>query len=309
MSTDNPAESEVSIESRLSAVFGADEAEQSEVAAEEPEQVTEDDATAEVQAEPEEAAPAEDIFEYEADDGTVLKLPAAVKEGVLRQQDYTKKAMQVAEMRKQAEDRLQFAEAREQITTAVLGEVTELRSLEAELKQYQNADWAALYDANPGQALRFQQTMRDLENKVATKKQEIQGKAQHLQQAAEKHNANQWQMAEQAARGMIGTITAAENQAMARTVEALGITPQEFKSRFADPRIIALTHKAAKWDALQAGKPKAVEAANKAPPVVKPGVSKGPGVASEQKYRDTRAALRKSGSVQDAAKLFLLRGT
>ena len=307
MSTDNPTpESGASIESRLSAVFGAEEAEQPEVAIPEPEPVSTQEPTAEVQ---EEAEPApEDVFEYEADDGSVLKLPAAVKEGVLRQQDYTKKAMQVAEMRKQAEDRLQFAEAREQITTAVLGEVTELRSLEAELKQYQSADWAALYDANPGQALRFQQTMRDLENKVATKKQEIQGKAQHLQQATEKHSANQWQMAEQAARGIIGTITTAENQAMARTVEALGITPQEFKSRFADPRIIALTHKAAKWDALQAGKPKAVEAANNAPPVVKPGASKGPGVAADQKYRETRTSLKKTGSLQDAARLFVMRG-
>lgn len=304
MSTDNPAESEVSIESRLASVFGADEAEQPEVATEEPEQVTDEEQTADVQAEAEPAP--EDVFEYEADDGSVLKLPAAVKEGVLRQKDYTQKAMQVAEMRKQAEDRLQFAEAREQITTAVLGEVTELRSLEAELKQYQNADWAALYDANPGQALRFQQTMRDLEGKVATKKQEIQGKVQHMQQATNKHSENQWQMAETAARGIIGTITAAENRAMAHTVQALGITPQEFKSRFADPRIIALTHKAAKWDALQAGKPKAVEAANKAPPVVKPGVSTGNN-AAVSKEKALRQRLKSSGDIKDVAALLAHR--
>lgn len=307
MSTDNPTQEPVaSIESRMAAVFGAEEAEQPEVATPEPEPVSTEDATAEVQQEAEAPAEPEDVFEYEADDGSVLKLPAAAKEGVLRQQDYTKKAMQVAELRKQAEDRLQFAEAREQITTAVLGEVTELRSLESELKQYQNADWAALYDANPGQALRFQQTMRDLENKVATKKQEIQGKVQHMQQATEKHSSNQWQMAEQAARGIIGTITAAENQAMARTVEALGITPQEFKSRFADPRIIALTHKAAKWDALQAGKPKAVEAANKAPPVVKPGVSTG-NSAAVSKEKALRQRVKASGDVRDVAALLAHR--
>ena len=107
---------------------------------------------------------------------------------------------------------------------------------------------------------------------------------------------------------MIGDISAADNAAMLRTVESLGITPQEFKSRFADPRIIAAVHKAAKWDSLQASKPNAVKTANLAPPVVKPGASKGPSQAADKRYQDTRQSLKKSGSVEDAAKLFLLRG-
>lgn len=94
---------------------------------------------------------------------------------------------------------------------------------------------------------------------------------------------------------------------MVQTLKSLAIGEQEFKSRFADPRLIALAHKAAKWDMLQASKPSAVATAQKAPPVVKPGASKGPGVAAEQRYRDTRQSLRKTGSVQDAAKLMLLR--
>ena len=193
-------------------------------------------------------------------------------------------------------------------TEEVAEDVTQLRSIESQLKQYQDADWPALYEANPGQALRFQQVMRDLEKQVSQKQQEINAKVQHVQQATQKHHQFQWEAAEKGARQMIGDISAADNAAMLRTVESLGITPQEFKSRFADPRIIAMTHKAAKWDALQAGKSKAVQAANQAPPVVKPGASKGPGAASEQKYKDVRASLRKSGSLQDAAKLMLLRG-
>ena len=304
MDTDNPApESEVSIESRLNAVFANEETVQPEVATAEPEVESAEDET------PEEEAPAEDTFEFEAEDGTTLKLPTAVKEAVLRQQDYTRKTMTLAQLQKQADDRLQFAEAREQISAAVLNDVTELRGLENELKQYQTADWSALYDANPGQALKFQQVMRDLENKVASKQREVQAKADHIQQATRKHAEFQWTEAEKGARQILGNVTAAENAAMLQTIQALGLTPQEYKSRFADPRIIALTHKAAKWDALQAGKPEAMKSAQGAPPVVKPGASKGPTVAAEQKYRDTRAKFSKSGSVQDAAKLFLLRGT
>ena len=305
MSTDTPqTESDVSIESRLSAVFGAEEAELPEAAPVETVQENTDEPTTEVAQEEVQ----EDIFEFEADDGTTLKLPAAVEKAVLRQKDYTQKTMQLAELQKQAQDRLQYAEAREQLSAAVMDDVTQLRSIESQLKQYQEADWPALYEANPGQALRFQQVMRDLEKQAAQKQQEINAKVQHVQQATAKHNQFQWEAAEKGARQMIGDISAADNAAMLRTVESLGITPQEFKARFADPRIIAAVHKAAKWDSLQASKPNAVKTANQAPPVVKPGASKGQGAASEQKYKDVRASLRKSGSLQDAAKLLILRG-
>lgn len=305
MSTDTPqAESEVSIESRLSAAFAAEETESPEAAPVEAAPEASEEPTTEVETE---EVP-EDVFEFEADDGTTLKLPAAVEKAVLRQRDYTQKTMQLAELQKQAHDRLQYAEAREQLSAAVMEDVTQLRSIESQLKQYQDADWPALYEANPGQALRFQQVMRDLEKQITQKQHEINAKVQHVQQATQKHNQFQWEAAEKGARQMIGEISAADNAAMLRTVESLGITPKEFKERFADPRIIAAVHKAAKWDSLQAGKSKAVQTANQAPPVVKPGASKGPSQAADRKYQDTRASLRKSGSVEDAAKLFLLRG-
>ncbi len=305
MSTDTPqAESEVSIESRLSAAFAAEETESPEAAPVEAAPEASEEPTTEVETE---EVP-EDVFEFEADDGTTLKLPAAVEKAVLRQRDYTQKTMQLAELQKQAHDRLQYAEAREQLSAAVLDDVTQLRSIESQLKQYQDADWPALYEANPGQALRFQQVMRDLEKQITQKQQEINAKVQHVQQATQKHNQFQWEAAEKGARQMIGEISSADNAAMLRTVESLGITPKEFKERFADPRIIAAVHKAAKWDSLQSSKPQAVKTANQAPPVVKPGASKGPGAASQQKYKDVRSSLKKSGSVEDAARLFLLRG-
>lgn len=305
MSTDTPqAESEVSIESRLTAAFEAEETDAPEVAPVE----TAPEASEEPTEEVEQEEVSDDSFEFEADDGTKLKLPAAAEKAVLRQKDYTQKTMQLAELQRQADDRLQYAEARAQLSAAVMDDVVQLRSIESQLKQYQNADWPALYEANPGRALQFQQQMRDLERQVGQKQQEINAKAAHVQQATAKHQQFQWEAAEKGARQMIGEVTAADNAAMLRTVEQLGITPQEFRSRFADPRIIAAVHKAAKWDSLQAGKSKAVQTAQNAPPVVKPGASKGPAAASQQKYKDVRSSLKKSGSVEDAARLFLLRG-
>ena len=299
MSTDTPTpESEVSIESRLAAAFAAEETGVPEAAPVETAPEASDEPTAEVETE----EVAEDVFEFEADDGTTVKLPAAVEKAVLRQKDYTQKTMQLAELQKAAQDRLQYAEAREQLSAAVLDDVTQLRSIESQLKQYQDADWPALYEANPGQALRFQQVMRDLEKQVSQKQQEINAKVQHVQQATQKHHQFQWESAEKGARQMIGDISAADNAAMLRTVESLGITPQEFKSRFADPRIIAAVHKAAKWDSLQGQKASAVQKASQAPPVIKPGAANPMSAQSKQEL-NFRKAMKSSSSSQDRARL------
>jgi hypothetical protein len=149
--------------------------------------------------------------------------------------------------------------------------------------------------------------MRDLEKQVGQKQGEINQKAQHIQQATAKHNQYQWEAAEKGARQMIGDISAADNAAMLRTVQGLGITPQEFKSRFADPRIIAAVHKAAKWDSLQASKSTAVQTAQKAPPVVKPGAAN-PNASAVAKDKVLRERLAKSGDYRDAARLLMKMG-
>ena len=299
MDTEQPApESEVSIESRLAAVFEAPAADTPEAATDAPSENVEGEAESEEQV--------EETIDFEADDGSVIKLPAAAKEAVLRQSDYTKKTQALANLQAQATDRLQYAEAREQLAAAVIQDVADLRALQGELQKFQSADWASLYDANPGQALRFQQQMRDLEKQVNEKQGTIQQKAAHISKATAEHARFQWEKAEQGARELIGNITPQENIAMAQTIRGLGISEQEFKTRFADPRIIAAVHKAAKWDALQAGKPKAMETAKGAPPVVKPGASTG-NQSAATKDKALRARLAKSGDLKDAAALLYTR--
>jgi hypothetical protein len=302
MSTDTPnAESEVSIESRMAAVFGAEEAELPEAAPVEAAPETVEDANSEVA--PEEVA--QDGFEFEADDGTTLKLPAAAEPYVMRQKDYTQKTMAVAEREKMARDLHQFAEAREQLNAAIFENATRLHAKESELQQYRTADWAALFEANPSQALMFQQKMHNLEREVEQERREIGAKQQHFAQAKLKHSEFQWNAAEKAARPLLGNLTPAENVAMAQTIQSLGMTPDSFKERFADPVAIVLAYKAAKWDSLQAGKSKAVQTAQKAPPVVKPGAAN-PNASSADK--SLRAQLKKSGDFRDAAKLLMKLG-
>ena len=249
-----------------------------------------------------------DTFDFETDDGEVVKVPAKLKPALERHADYTRKTEEVARIREQAEDRMKFAEAREQLVTAAFEDITTVKILQKELERYKNADWESAFNSNPGQAMRWQQEMGNIERQIAEKQQTINSKAKNLSDAMEQHAQTQWNLAEQGAVQRIGKISAEENQMMEKVIRDLGMTTKEFKTKFADPRIIHAVYKAAKWDALQSTKAKAMDSVKGAPPVVKPGASKGPGVAAEQKYKDARQALKKSGDVRDAARLFMLRG-
>ncbi len=304
MDTDNPEGPEASIEDRLIAALEPE-------AAQEPAQVEQtpevEDSAEEAEAEadqPEEA----DFAEVQDEEGRTHKVPAALKDQFLMRADYTRKTMEAANLAKAAQDRIHFAEAREQITAAVVQDIAEVKALELQLKQFEGMDIASLYQSDPGTALRLRDQRDELRRQIAEKQQAIGTKARTLQEGQQQHFAKQWQMAVEGVKQRIGQYTPGEDAAMLKQVQALGFTEEEMKGRYADPRILHAIYKAAKWDTLQANKGKAVKSAESAPPVVKPGASKGPGVAADQKYRQTRESLKKSGSVHDAARLFMLRG-
>lgn len=257
----------------------------------------------------EETEPADDSWtDFTDDDGEVIPVHKKVAERVKRWDEFTKVKQEVETARIQADDRMRFAEAREQLMTAVMQEATELKVLEASRQQLDGIDWGAVFQADQAQYFQLQNRKTELDKQIGEKRAQIQGKANHIQNAVQQHNATQWKLAEQGAYQRIGKISEQENQALANQVVSLGFSVEELKSRFADPRIIHALYKAAKYDEFQASKPSALTSVKSAPPVLKPGASKGPGVAAEEKYKQARAAQKKSGSLQDTARLFMLRG-
>lgn len=309
MTTEQSTDSDANIQERLMASFSPEAAEPEQAATEEvPAQLADnaDQTDDEVETPVEEST--DDLVEVEAEDGTAHKVPAALKDAFLRQADYTRKTQHAATLVQTAEDRIQYAEAREQFTSTVMGEVAELRSMQQRLKEFDGIDTATLYNSDPGTAMRIRDQREDLRREIAQREQGLGSKAQQLQAMQQAHYDKQWGLAVEGVKKAIGHYTPGEDAAMLKQVETLGLTLKEVKGRYADPRILHAIYKAAKYDAIQSRKGSAVETAAKAPPVVKPGASKGPGVASEQKYRDARAALKKDGSVEAAARLFYMRG-
>ena len=88
----------------------------------------------------------------------------------------------------------------------------------------------------------------------------------------------------------------------------LGIPAEKLTAGwFADPVATHVMWKAQQWDALQRSKPAVANKASVAPPVVKPGSSAVQKSTTQVAYQKNREALKKSGSLTDAARVLLGR--
>lgn len=299
--TDNPAGPEVSIESRLAAALSPEAAPEQEAPAE----VDVEPAPVEAEAEGEEQ-PSDDSVDWQDDDGTVYKVPAALKDKIPLRADYTRKTQQAATLAEAAHDRLQYAEAREQFVTAVMQDVAELKSMQSQLKQYDGIDLSQLYSSDPGTALRIRDQREDLRRQIGDMERQIGGKAQSLESMTQQHNSKQWQMAVEGVQKRLGTVSPADDVAMLHRAREIGFSEKELKGRYADPRILELIHDSAKLKQIQSGRASALQTAQKAPPVLKPGAVNQSAAVSKEKA--LRQQLKKSGDYRDAARLLIARG-
>lgn len=131
-----------------------------------------------------ETPPDEEEVEYE---GQKYKVPQVLKDALLRQADYTKKTMEVAEQRRQIEAHAAEIQRQAQVQAQYLQEHAQVVAIGNQIEQYKKLDWAALYNENPGQAALLDRQMRELE---AQRQQAIDGinQKQH-QQAQESQQA------------------------------------------------------------------------------------------------------------------------
>jgi hypothetical protein len=293
---------EGSIDDRLSAIFDGPEDDAEASPADTPE--APDEGPDEAAAQPEAAG--EDDSEEVEFEGKAYKVPKELKPALLRQADYTTKTQEVATLRKQAEDRIQFSEAQQQLFASLRTEALEFETLKARKAEYDKLDWSALYSADPGQAFNLRQQADGLKEQLADKERVLSEKAGQHQAIQKAHAEKQWSLAVEAARQRIGKFTPAEDIAMAQQAQSMGFDESELKSKFADARVLHLLHKAAKWDALQQGKTIADKKVTTARPM-KTASRSAPEAQRDGKLADVRERLRKTGRDEYAEAYFNAR--
>lgn len=304
--TEQPSADSATPEERLASFFGAESqpapTPAPEVAAEAEEQAEEVPQADEVEPTDEET------FEI---DGVEYKLPRELKqkvsewrEGNLRQQDYTQKTQALAELHRQANKTAEMLQLRAQFDEKVSEERTELAQIKSQIEQYKKLDWS---NFDTDQYIKLRHQMDALKERATELDQSIGKKQGELREFMER---NKREVIEAGQKYLQQTIKGWGQEHVKDVVSAakdVGYSDAEIEAVL-DPRFVRMAWEAAQFRKLQANKPNAVQTAQKAPPVVKPGAVQGSKAAAERVVKDARERLRKSGRLEDAAALFYKLG-
>lgn len=304
----NPATAEVSAESRLEAMFEKQgegtrpeeaEAPDDDLPVDEDERETEpeeetDESTAEA-ATDESADDAEEV-EYE---GKAYRLPKELKEALLRQQDYTRKTQEVASQRKAVEQLAEQVRMQTEFQQAHLPKLVEIQSIDAQLKQYAQVNWAELAAENPAQCMTLQMQRNAL-------KEQADGLRGELGRLAHEHGEKATQMRQQAqarcieeVRKDIKGFDADMLRSIDDTARTFGFSGDEL-AQVTDPRVVKVLHAAMQYQKLQGSKSIADKKVQEARPVqVRSARSAQPNLQTKQ-LGDARARLKATGKVDDA---------
>lgn len=260
------------------------------------------------QAEPVEATPEDDTGITIEVDGKEVKLSKeelaeAYKNG-LRQSDYTKKTMEVAETRKVAEAEIVKARQEREVYGANLNKMA--AQLEGALEQQQRIDWQQLLDSDPVEYLKQQHLFQQRQAAYQQTQQERQNLArQHQaeQAYALQHNLSQQQeeLLAKLPDWKDSAKAKAEKTAISEYLKTAGFDEQAVSS-ISDHRAVILARKAMLYDQMLTKANAATKRVQAAPQrVVKPGVGDSPRVDGRS---SAMQRLGKSGRVEDAAAVF-----
>lgn len=222
---------------------------------------------------PEEAAPeeSEDYAELEIN-GELYQVPVELKDGYLRQQDYTRKTQEVAAERSALDEQRKAVEADRQ---AFIQQVqaqqqnfqlyAQVAAIDGQIAQYQNVDWQQLIENDPVEAMKLDRAFRELRDQRNTL---VQQSIQSQQQLDYQRQVEFQQMVERGKAELPKKIPDwSPDKAKALSeygINSFGFTPQEM-SQVVDPRHVEVLHKAWLYDQLQAAKPETLKKVANAP--------------------------------------------
>ena len=221
-------------------------------------------------------------------------------QGYQRNADYTRKTQELAVEKQQSSE---FVERSKKDVEAKLAQLTQLnQAAQAQLQEeYANIDFEKLYDEDPVEAARLEHKMRKKHEQLA----QVQQQTQQLQtQEFQKYLEEQQKQLNVKLPELSHPEKGQQFKKQMRDyLSSVGFNAQEIDSVY-DHRYVMLVRDAMSYRNLQKAKPQIKKKAVNAPKVVKSGVSKSKGQQQAEAKRQQLSKLRKSGSVQDAAKLF-----
>lgn len=285
-----------SIEEKLTAAY-----QREEDAGKEPPEEVKEPVEKKAEKEPEEVEektePQDDDSEEIEFEGELYKLPKKLKEGVLRQKDYTQKAQEAAEMKRIAEAERASLQVEAEFQRKHFDKAVQMHGLQNQLQQFSQVDWDKLAEENPTEYLRLDRKHRELEREAGKVHQEMQGLGGQFEaQRRENLQKAQAQCVQELKRDL--PVTPELLKELDAAGRSNGFTAQELAS-IVDPRHIRVLHKAMQWDKLQASKSSVEKKVQTAKPVQVTASRTSQSTQANQKLDDMRSKAKKTGKDSD----------
>lgn len=256
--------------------------------------------------------PAEEVAETPEDDGFVelelegktVRVPQEVKDGYLRQSDYTRKTQDLASLQRQAQATVQQQQLVSQFNEQTKDDQQRLAQIKGELARYRQIDLTNLdtdqYIKTRAYLDQLKDQASEIEKTLTEKATDVQQKYQRLRQESARNaydyiarSIKEWQPGSSVEREVAGYASTS------------GVPPEVFADlAVMYPGAAVAFYKAAQFDKLQATKGTAVKAATKAPPVVKPGAVTSNQSSAAQRYKKDRELLKTTGSRDAGVRIF-----
>lgn len=227
-----------------------------------------------------------------------------LRDGYMRQKDYSRKTAEVARQREELAEKTRQAVEGER--SRYMQELQTVHSMliETAASELKGVDWNNLATNDPFEYVK----LRNRADQFAQALSAVQAKQQAEQEKSKQEFEGRRKEAKAKAREVLEREIPGYNdnlhKSLAKTAEAFGYSEDEV-SQWLDPRAIKVLHAAHQYNQTKAVKPSADKKVSTPPRVVKPG----PAQASQAQQRHVAAinALRKSGTVQDAAAVIAAR--
>lgn len=194
---------------------------------------------------------AEVILEWESNGEKIRVSQDELKNGYMRQQDYTQKTQNLARESQTLQQRVQQEfQAVQQLAT----EYGQLTQIDAQLDQFKQVDWNTLKQQDPLAYNTYLAEMNNLKGIRGDVVQQIEGKRQYLTQQQVHAFQQATAEAQEHLKKVIPNFGADSLKTMKTYGEKLGFTTQELAG-VADKRMLQVLYEASQWRALQEKKP------------------------------------------------------
>jgi hypothetical protein len=212
-------------------------------------------------------APADDLFELEWE-GAKYTVPAKLKDGFMRNEDYTKKTQELSEQRNALEQSRNLAnqsQLESAFNTSVADEIREIALRDAYLSRVKNIDWTAM---TTDQMIRQKHEIDVIKDERDNLKASVAEKrAKFSDDMKQRFSELRAKSRELAAKSIPGFT----EEAIRAHAASHGLSDQEIDNVLLDPRSAKILWEASQFAKVKAGTAQAVDAATSK--VIKPGAS------------------------------------